>query len=72
MPQTEEKWNELLQKANSLPLSPGVYLMKDRNQKIIYVGKSRKLKNRVSQYFQNNKKNIKTLIFQNVWLSFLT
>ena len=61
MPQTEEKWNELLQKANSLPLSPGVYLMKDRNQKIIYVGKSRKLKNRVSQYFQNNKKNIKTL-----------
>lgn len=61
MPQTEEKWNELLQKANSLPLSPGVYLMKDRNQKIIYVGKSRKLKNRVSQYFQNSKKNIKTL-----------
>lgn len=61
MPQAEEKWTQLLQKANSLPLSPGVYLMKDRNGKIIYVGKSRKLKNRVSQYFQNNKKNFKTL-----------
>ncbi len=51
---------ELLEKANSLPLSPGVYIMKDKAGKIIYVGKSRKLKNRVSQYFQNGEKNIKT------------
>ncbi len=51
---------ELLEKANSLPLSPGVYIMKDKNGHIIYVGKSRKLKNRVSQYFQNSEKNIKT------------
>ncbi len=51
---------ELLEKANSLPLCPGVYIMKDKNGKIIYVGKSRKLKNRVSQYFQNSEKNIKT------------
>ena len=51
---------ELLQKANGLPLCPGVYLMKDRAGKVIYVGKSRKLKNRVSQYFQNSEKNAKT------------
>ncbi len=51
---------ELLKKANRLPLCPGVYLMRDRTGKIIYVGKSRKLKNRVSQYFQNSGKNIKT------------
>ena len=50
----------LRDKANSLPHSPGVYIMKDKNGKIIYVGKSRKLKNRVSQYFQNSKKNFKT------------
>ncbi len=50
----------LLEKANSLPLSPGVYIMKDKGGQIIYVGKSRKLKNRVSQYFQNGEKNIKT------------
>jgi len=60
MPQTEKKLSELLEKANSLPLVPGVYIMKDKHQKIIYVGKSKKLKNRVSQYFQNSKKNIKT------------
>lgn len=42
----------LREKANRLPLSPGVYLMKDADGKIIYVGKSKVLKNRVSQYFQ--------------------
>lgn len=51
---------QLLEKANTLPLSPGVYLMRDRNGKVIYVGKSRKLKNRVSQYFRNTEKEIKT------------
>ena len=50
----------LLEKANSLPLSPGVYIMKDKDDRVIYVGKSRKLKNRVSQYFQNGEKSIKT------------
>ena len=49
----------LLEKANSLPLTPGVYIMRDKNGKVIYVGKSRKLKNSVSQYFQNSRKNIK-------------
>ena len=60
MPQSEKRTEELLEKANSLPLSFGVYIMKDKNGKVIYVGKSRKLKNRVSQYFQNGKKNYKT------------
>ncbi len=60
MPTKEFVTERLLNKANSLPLSPGVYIMKDRHQKVIYVGKSRKLKNRVSQYFQNSRKNTKT------------
>ena len=60
MPIKEEERRALLVKANSLPLTPGVYIMKDRDGRVIYVGKSRKLKNRVSQYFQNSEKNIKT------------
>ena len=43
---------ELLEKANSLPLAPGVYLMHNKEGTVIYVGKAKKLKNRVSQYFQ--------------------
>lgn len=50
----------LLEKANTLPLRPGVYIMKNASGSVIYVGKSRKLKNRVSQYFQNSEKNVKT------------
>lgn len=48
---------ELYEKAKELPLSPGVYLMKDKNGKIIYVGKSKALKNRVSQYFSDSDKH---------------
>ncbi len=44
-------FEELKQKASSLPLSPGVYIMRDRNHDVIYVGKAKKLRNRVSQYF---------------------
>ena len=46
--------DELRQKANDLPLAPGVYLMMDKTGKVIYVGKAKKLKNRVSQYFQDS------------------
>ena len=45
---------ELKEKANDLPLTPGVYLMMDKTWKVIYVGKAKKLKNRVSQYFQDS------------------
>ena len=45
----------LKERLATLPESPGVYLMKDANGKIIYVGKARVLKNRVRQYFQANK-----------------
>ena len=38
-----------------LPEEPGVYLMKNKNDKIIYVGKAVSLKNRVRQYFQSSK-----------------
>ncbi len=47
----EDIINRLKQKANELPLTPGVYLMKDKSGKIIYVGKSKAMKNRVSSYF---------------------
>ena len=42
---------ELKQLASTLPMEPGVYLMKDEKGTIIYVGKAKKLRNRVSQYF---------------------
>ena len=43
--------SELKEKAQSLPLCPGVYLMQDKTNEVIYVGKAKKLRNRVSQYF---------------------
>ena len=46
-------FDELKDKASTLPLAPGVYIMRDKNDKVIYVGKAKKLKNRVSQYFQD-------------------
>lgn len=50
------KLTELRKKAMALPLLPGVYIMHDKSGKIIYIGKAKALKNRVSQYFgsQNN------------------
>ena len=45
--------SQLRQKAHELPLVPGVYLMRDKNGQVIYVGKAKVLKNRVSQYFAN-------------------
>lgn len=45
---------ELKDAARRLPESPGVYIMHDKNGDVIYVGKAKKLKNRVSQYFQDS------------------
>lgn len=46
-----ENLSVLRKKAMGLPLQPGVYFMKNKAGKVIYVGKAKKLKNRVSQYF---------------------
>lgn len=46
-----EKLKILKQKANRLPLAPGVYIMKNKDGNIIYIGKAKALKNRVTQYF---------------------
>lgn len=45
------KIKELRRKAMALPESPGVYIMHNKSKKIIYIGKAKVLKNRVSQYF---------------------
>ena len=60
MPVSQAELDRLLEKANSLPLCPGVYIMKNKSGRVIYVGKSKKLKNRVAQYFHGGSKNIKT------------
>ncbi len=51
---------KLRDKANSLPMSPGVYIMKNSDGDVIYVGKSKKLKNRVTSYFTGQGHSIKT------------
>ncbi|MBR2455391.1 MAG: excinuclease ABC subunit UvrC [Clostridia bacterium] len=57
-----EKLKTLREKAMKLPLTPGVYIMKNKQGKIIYIGKAKKLKNRVSQYFgSQNKHSVKVL-----------
>ena len=43
---------ELREKANDLPLAPGVYLMMDKTGRVIYVGKAKNLRNRLTNYFQ--------------------
>ena len=47
-------FEQLREKAHSLPLEPGVYLMQDAGGTVIYVGKAKRLRNRVSQYFQDS------------------
>ena len=46
-------FDELKEKSRTLPYAPGVYIMRDKADQVIYVGKAKKLKNRVSQYFQD-------------------
>ena len=51
----EERKKALREKAMQLPLSPGVYIMKNARDDIIYIGKAKALKNRVSQYFGSDR-----------------
>lgn len=53
--QGDERIQGLRKKAMRLPLTPGVYIMRDKGGNIIYIGKAKALKNRVSQYFGSNK-----------------
>lgn len=58
IPLSEEKKQHirrLRQKAMKLPLTPGVYIMHAKNGDIIYIGKAKALKNRVSQYFGSDR-----------------
>lgn len=62
------KLEELRKKAMALPEEPGVYIMKNAKGQIIYIGKAKVLKNRVSQYFgsQNNHTTKVRRMVQNV------
>lgn len=54
----DDRLRRLKDKANKLPLTPGVYIMRDKGGNIIYVGKAKALKNRVSQYFGSQEKHL--------------
>jgi excinuclease ABC subunit C len=55
--------NELVKK---LPVSPGVYIMKDRENNVIYVGKAKSLRDRVSQYFREQESPKNSLLMKNM------
>lgn len=74
MTQPEEKKRELRRKAMKLPLSPGVYLMHDKSGQIIYIGKAKALKNRVSQYFgseKNHDNKVRRMVSNVDWFEYI-
>lgn len=63
----EEHIKQLRAKAMALPATPGVYIMHDQAGKIIYIGKAKALKNRVSQYFgspKNHPEKVRRMVSQ--------
>lgn len=52
---------DIKEELKKLPKDPGVYLMKDKDDNIIYVGKAVNLKNRVSSYFRKTNKTDRIL-----------
>ncbi len=62
MPKIKSKENiELKSKLDALPMLPGVYQFKDKNDKVIYVGKAKNLRSRVRSYFRSTVDSQKTL-----------
>ena len=62
-----EHIKELRAKAMALPVTPGVYIMRDSSRSIIYIGKAKALKNRVSQYFgspKNHPEKVRRMVEQ--------
>ena len=58
----KKRLNSLLKKAQSLPVDPGCYLMLGKDQSVLYVGKAKALKSRVSSYFNESAKSAKNQI----------
>jgi len=74
MPEENEKKKELRRKAMKLPLLPGVYLMHDKSGEIIYIGKAKALKNRVSQYFgseKNHDNKVRRMVSNVDWFEYI-
>lgn len=70
----DQKKKELRHKAMKLPLSPGVYLMHDKSGQIIYIGKAKALKNRVSQYFgseKNHDNKVRRMVANVDWFEYI-
>ena len=70
----EQKKKELRRKAMQLPLSPGVYIMHNRAGDIIYIGKAKALKNRVSQYFgseKNHDNKVRRMVSNVDWFEYI-
>jgi len=62
MTANNQKVNEdLKEKLKAIPALPGIYQFKDKNGKVIYVGKGKNLRNRVRSYFHSNVDSPKTL-----------
>lgn len=74
MTESEKHKKELRARAMKLPLHPGVYLMHDKSGTIIYIGKAKALKNRVSQYFgseKNHDEKVRQMVAHVDWFEYI-
>ncbi len=65
---------DIKEELKNLPENPGVYLMHDKHDKIIYVGKAKVLKNRVKQYFGSNKNHppkVRAMVSNISWFEYI-
>ena len=70
----DQKRQELRRKAMQLPLTPGVYIMHNAAGEIIYIGKAKALKNRVSQYFgseKNHDAKVRKMVSNVDWFEYI-